>query len=762
MIIVDAENHRDLKNIKLSTDLTIIGGGLAGVCTAITAAREGVKVVLIQDRPVLGGNASSEVRLWALGATSHQGNNNRWAREGGVINEIMEENTWRNCEGNPLFFDALLLEKVRLEENITLLLNTAMVSIEKKDEKTIESVRAFSTQDSTLYDISSPYFCDSSGDGILGYLSGGAFRIGAEKADEFNEPFAPDQDYGELLGHTIYFYSKKTDKPVKFVAPEFALKDITKKIPRYNQISAKSTGCALWWLEYGGRMDTIHDTEEIKWELWKVAYGVWDYLKNSGKFPEMENHTLEWMGNIPGKRESRRFEGDYMISQSDIIEQKEHEDAVAMGGWAVDLHPSDGVYSEKSGCTQYHSKGVYQIPYRCLYSRNIDNLFVGGRLISASHIAFGSTRVMMTTAHTGQATGMAAALCVEKKLKVRDALEKDNMHELKTRLLRSGQFIPHHKMTDQGNLLHQAKLEVSSERPLELIEEGEELLAMDRARALIFPAKKGRMPKISFCYQSESMGQVELQLRSSAKVGNFTPDTILSSKLVEIEVGEKQWLECDFDVELDEDQYLFACVMPREGLSLYSSEELLSAVMTVAHIADPKVAKSAIQEAPEGSGFDTFEFWIPERRPGGKLPAVRFNPAIEAFAVEQLLNNYTRPFIQSNTWIADHSDSEPQIVLNWEEQKSISQIVLNFDTDYDHAMESVQFGHFDRAMPFCVKHFQVLNGAGEIIAEDAKNHHARVELNFSEAIQTDQIIIKLISTHGLAAAVNGIYIGGKY
>ena len=123
MIKVDAENQRDLKNIKLNTDLTIIGGGLAGVCTAITAAREGVKVVLIQDRPVLGGNASSEVRLWALGATSHQGNNNRWAREGGVINEIMEENTWRNCEGNPLFFDALLLEKVRLEENITLLPN---------------------------------------------------------------------------------------------------------------------------------------------------------------------------------------------------------------------------------------------------------------------------------------------------------------------------------------------------------------------------------------------------------------------------------------------------------------------------------------------------------------------------------------------------------------------------------------------------------------------------------------------------------------
>src|SRR5262249_31633125 len=161
----------------------------------------------------------------------------------------------------------------------------------------------------------------------------------------------------------------------------------------------------------------------IKWELWKVVYGVWDYIKNSGKFPEAETLTLEWVGTIPGKRESRRFEGDFILSQRDLVEQRTHFDAVAFGGWARDWHPPHGgdrVYSELLPCTQWHSKGVYQIRYRCLYSRTIDNLFLGGRIISVSHVAFGSTRVMATCGHTAQAIGMAAAVCRESGLVPRD------------------------------------------------------------------------------------------------------------------------------------------------------------------------------------------------------------------------------------------------------------------------------------------------------------------------------------------------------
>ncbi|MDE3168395.1 MAG: FAD-dependent oxidoreductase, partial [Acidobacteriota bacterium] len=448
---------RELRTHSLAADFAIAGGGLAGVCAAITAARAGLKVVLVQDRPVLGGNASSEVRLWILGATSHMGNNNRWAREGGVVDEILVENLYRNPEGNPVILDALLLEKVRAEANITLLLNTTIGELEKGSPSTIASITGYCSQNQTRYRIQAPLFCDASGDGILGFLAGAAFRMGAEAREEFGEGFAPADAYGELLGHSLYFYTKDAGRPVRYVPPAFALRDIA-KIPRYRDIQSSDSGCRFWWLEWGGRMDTIHDTEEIKWELWKVAYGVWDYIKNSGRFPEARNLTLEWIGSIPGKRESRRFEGDYILRQQDIVGQRRHDDAVSFGGWAIDLHPADGVYSELSPCTQWHAKGVYQIPYRCLYSRNVDNLFLAGRLISVSHVAFGSTRVMATCGHNAQAAGMAAAMCAEGRLQPRDLLDPDRLKTLQRRLLRAGQYIPGVALDDPEDLAREAEV----------------------------------------------------------------------------------------------------------------------------------------------------------------------------------------------------------------------------------------------------------------------------------------------------------------
>ena len=241
------QDSRGSKLVNLNADFVIAGGGMAGTCSAITAARQGLKVVLVQDRPVLGGNASSEVRLWILGASSHMGNNNRWAREGGVIDEILIENLYRNKEGNPLILDTILLEKVTNEPNITLLLNTAVYEAHKKDDRTIDYLKAFCSQNSTEYELHAPLFCDASGDGIVGFLSGAAFRMGAESKHEFGELFAEEESSGELLGHSLYFYSKRTDQPVKYVPPAFALKDI-KKIPKYKILNQNDHGCRLWWI----------------------------------------------------------------------------------------------------------------------------------------------------------------------------------------------------------------------------------------------------------------------------------------------------------------------------------------------------------------------------------------------------------------------------------------------------------------------------------------------------------------------------------
>ena len=236
----DLASDSGLPVIDYQVDYVVVGGGIAGTCSAITAARAGLKVVLIQDRPVLGGNASSEIRLWILGATSHMNNNNLWAREGGVHEELLVENMYRNKEGNPVFFDALLIDKVWAEPNITLLLNTSVHQVEMKKGNQIGKVIAFCSQNSTHYEISAPFFCDASGDGILGFLAGAAFRLGAETTDVFGEKFIMPADYGKLLGHSMYFYSKDVGVPVQYVPPSFALKDIPKPVS-YTHLTLPTT-----------------------------------------------------------------------------------------------------------------------------------------------------------------------------------------------------------------------------------------------------------------------------------------------------------------------------------------------------------------------------------------------------------------------------------------------------------------------------------------------------------------------------------------
>lgn len=700
--------QRHLKKVALNADFVVVGGGLAGCCCAITAARAGLKVVLVQDRPVLGGNASSEVRLWILGATSHLGNNNRWAREGGVIDEILVENLYRNPEGNPLIVDTIILEKVVNEPNLTLLLNTAVHDLEKRDADTIKSVRAFCPQNSTAYEITAPLFCDASGDGIMGFLSGAAFRMGAEASSEFGEKFAPRQATNELLGHSIYFYSKNTGRPVRFVPPSFALKDIT-KIPRYRDFNATENGCRLWWIEWGGDLDTVHETETIKWELWKVAYGVWDYIKNSGKFPEAENLTLEWVGTIPGKRESRRFEGDHILIQQDIVEQRTHPDAVSFGGWAIDLHPSDGVFSEKPGCQQWHAKGVYQIPYRCLYSRNIKNLFLAGRILSASHIAFGSTRVMATCSHSAQAVALAAVLCKQHGLQPHEVGGPPFIHEVQQRLLRSGQYIPGVARAEPTDLAQSALLTASTELRLAQLKPGGETRPLDFAWGMMLPVPSGLMPRVTCLVDVAEATELVADLRISSKPDNYTPDLTLRRLVFQLKPGKAQEIQLDFGATLDQPRYVFVCLMDNPKISVHLSEQRLTGVLAVSQKFNRAVAKSPRQEPPPDSGLASLEFWLPERRPGGKNLAIKIEPPLEVFGVNNLTNGFARPTRQPNAWVAAFEDEQPFVRLTWPTPQTIASVELMFDTDHDHPMESVLLGHPERVMPFCVPNVVVRN-----------------------------------------------------
>jgi hypothetical protein len=736
---------RELKTEQIICDLAIVGGGLAGVCCAITAARAGLKVTLVQDRPVLGGNASSEVRLWILGATSHMGNNNRWAREGGVIDEILVENMYRNPEGNPLIVDTILLEKVIGEPNITLLLNTAIHDLEKRDPNTIKSVRAFCSQNATAYEISAPLFCDASGDGIVGFMAGAAFRMGAEARDEFGENFAAARSSNELLGHTIYFYSKDAGRPVKFVPPDFALTDIT-RIPRWRDFNARDFGCRLWWIEWGGTLDTIHESEKIKWELWKVVYGVWNHIKNSGEFPDAANLTLEWVGMIPGKRESRRFEGDHILTQQDIVEQRGYMDAVSFGGWAIDLHPSDGVFSEKPGCSQWHSKGVYPIPYRCLYSRNITNLFLAGRIISASHVAFGSTRVMGTCAHNAQAVALAAALCRKHQVEPRSLAHPPLIGELQRELLRAGQFIPGLALDDPDDLARRASIAASSELKLAELKSCGESRPLDASRAMLLPVKAGPMPQVTFTLDVAGPTTLVTELRVSGKVENHTPDATLNTLSLPLSPGANQDVTLDFGALIDQPRYAFVCLMANDKISVHLSAQRLTGVLSLAQKFNRAVAKSPRQEPPPDSGLDAFEFWLPERRPGGKNLAMRIEPPLDVFGASNLTNGVARPTCQPNAWVAALEDSSPTLVLTWPEPQTLRRIELVFDTDHDHPMESVLMGHPERVMPFCVPDIHILAAENGAAIQRFTNRNAQAVHVPRATMSEDEFAVAEIAT----------------
>jgi hypothetical protein len=491
-------------------------------------------------------------------------------------------------------------------------------------------------------------------------------------------------------------------------------------------------------------MDTVHDTEEIKWELWKVVYGVWDYIKNSGKFPEAETLTLEWVGCIPGKRESRRFEGPYMLKQQDITEQKEHYDAVAHGGWSIDLHPADGVYSARPGCDQWHSRGVYQIPYGCLYSKNIANLFLAGRIISASHVAFGSTRVMGTGSVCGQAVGIASAICIRDNLLPDDISKPDGIGRLQMELMRIGQHIPGLRLEDPDNLAQKAVITASSRLKMGELKPDGYLVKLDTSWAQMLPLPAGEVPRVSFTVDAKQPTTLRMELRTSDRPDNHTPDVVLGEKTLELEAGENQRVTADFQVTINEPRYVFFCLMKNERVSVRCSQQRVTGILSVAY--------RRTQKPSEDMGVETFEIWCPQARPGGQNLAIAVEPTVDIFSPENLKNGLVRPTCGPNAWVAGFEDDKPAITLSWDKSQKLNRIELSFDTDFDHPMATVLVEQPERAMPFCVKHYRICDSSGQAIFEETDNYQARNIISLDQPVITDKLSIQLFKTHGNALA----------
>lgn len=456
------EGEPVMEKVAISCDVLVAGGGLSGICAALSAAREGAKVVLIEDRSHLGGNASSEIRMHPLGIKADK---TGW-REGGIIEELLLENIARNPEFSWGSWDLLLYEKCVGEKNITLLLDTTLVSAETNEEASISKAIARCDYSFTIYEICAQTYVDATGDARLAMEAGAAVMSGREGKAKFGESRADFDILGSRQGASLMFSSVECDRPVPFVAPKWAVK-IKPEHLKHRPLNAGNLNFGYWWIETGGRWDVNRDLEQTRHELLAIILGVWDYVKNSGKFPSAKNRVIDFVGFIPGKRDTYRVVGEHILTQQDIESGcKAYDDGVCVGGWQLGDHPSGGFWSPPGYVAHYAKTSdvsPYNIPLGCYISRDVPNLMMAGRDISCSHVAFGSTRIMLTCAVGGQAVGATAAMCAENAITPAQLrADKALMGKLKQRLLRSGQTILGVKNTDENDLARTAKVTASS------------------------------------------------------------------------------------------------------------------------------------------------------------------------------------------------------------------------------------------------------------------------------------------------------------
>ncbi|MDD4745511.1 MAG: FAD-dependent oxidoreductase [Eubacteriales bacterium] len=488
--INEIPSHLPQPPIEKAYDVIVAGGGMSGLCAAIASARQGASTALVQDRSVFGGNASSETRMHISGASCHWGKKN--AAETGILMELQLENKYLNDSYNYSIWDGVLWSLALNTPNLDCYLNTTLFRAHS-DGETIASIACYQMNTERHFSMRAKIYIDCTGNGTLGYFAGAEYAIGREAKSDYGEPDAPDERDGETMGNTIYFVAQDCGHPVRFVKPTWAhsfdesdfkhryhgdvvvyhnaddvvvLKPGEDYADHADELVEKyDVQSGYWWIELGGDWDDIiGQAEDIRYELYRCVYGVWDHIKNGGDHGA-DNYELVWVGNVAGTRESRRLTGDYILTEHDILAGKPHADEVAYGGWPMDEHVAGGFRAKGDIPSRVRSfKGYFTIPYGCYCSKNIRNLMMAGRNISASKLAMGATRVMGTCAVGGEAAGIAAAMAARRQLTPREFGQK-HLPELQQELLKQDCYLVGTRNTDPADLARSASVTASSEQP---------------------------------------------------------------------------------------------------------------------------------------------------------------------------------------------------------------------------------------------------------------------------------------------------------
>ena len=710
--------YKSGKICSLQSRILVIGGGPAGICAAIAAAREGADTILINNRPVLGGNSSSEVRVWTRGAT---GGGSLFAEEMGIWGELKLRNLYANPEGNPVFWDETLLDGIYREKGIRLLENTQMVGVEM-DEDRVTAIEAVQLGTEKHFRIQAEVYVDATGDGSLGQLAGIPFIQGREAASEYGEKLAPEVREKETLGNTLFFFFFLSEEPVRYVAPEYALsiEEVEALLGKGGRlVNEEMNGCDYWWFELGGREDTIGDNQEITRRLRSLSAGVWNYIKNSGKF-QADHLTLLWQGNWAGKRESRRMQTDRILTEKDVEEGLHRDEAAFYGGWYLDFHPAGGVYAEEDFCTQIPVK-AYPVSMACLYNSQVKNLLFAGRDIGVSHVAFASTRIMNTCALSGQAAGTLGAMMLKKSLTAA-RIREGHLRELQERLYRNDVLLPYFESREKNPAM-EAEVKVSSEETNgnEAAEAGDILLREDMT--LVIP---GSAPEAKLLFYAGEACSLAYSLEESPLPQRYgrgkEEGSILLSK-------GWQWISLIPEKE------------NRKGF--------LSFRFRIPEGADIRLGLSEIQLCG---------FLLADQEDGSLYyPRVRLSGS-RIYGKERLTDGFNRPWEAPHLWISGE-EAEPWISLKLKEEKQLDRVELYLNPDLSMELCSSRAsewaGHHKfvarKGMPpeLCrqISLYRVDGEAETLLSRVSENRQRHVVLSFAPQ-KLRSLKIKFTSAYG--------------
>jgi len=785
-----------MRYVKEQYDLVVCGGGLAGVCAALAAARQGLRTCLVHNRPVLGGNSSSEIGVTPHGAAAFHA----YARETGIISELLieeraanhaeiYENGWTNS-----VWDLVLYNAVTAEPNLTVHLNTdvnqvLLHGVEPFSEQALEKrsseevgyfsrpclyengkgrIRAVvaSVQNAeTELTLEATLFGDCTGDALIAHRAGCEWRMGSESRGELDEPHAPARASRDTMGSSIHILARDIGRAAAYQAPAWALHyEDAGYFYDQGRVPKDERG-GFWWIEIGVPYNTIYDNEKIRHELTRHALGVWDWMKNRDPIMKerCRNYALDWIGQVPGKRESRRVMGEYFVTEHDIQRKTVFPDEVGFGGWFVDLHTPGGLlantsepasaegnydtfgeYAVKSYC------GPYGFPLRALIARDVENLFLAGRCISASHAALGTLRVMATTALMGQAIGTAAAHAVRLKLPPAAVAGGDAVRRIQQRLLADGCFLPNVANESADDVARMARVTASSSA--RLTGAGHETCGAHAGLAIwkdqpqynIEPLEKRKGQMFAVGHEglsavsaflrnrTDATQRVEAQLYAVTDIWDYRsePGRPLAQTTLEVPASSEGWVNWKLDALPS---------LPPAGS--YLRLDLLENANV-----DWRAAGCVV---PGCVGLYQIGHSRMRRFGNGQTLTFKVEPPQSAYRPASVITGVARPHRGTNLWRSDPTLPLPQsLSLEWDEPRLIREIHLTFP---GHLLREYHaYAPFYRD-PQCPADYDLsarVDGEWQELASVTGNYQRRRVHALTTATLTDSVRVTVRATNG--------------